>query len=55
MGRTKSSYKKARLGKALKQNRRLPLFAAAKTNRRVTQNLKRRNWKTQKLAFANKE
>ncbi len=47
----KSSQKKARLGKALKQNRRLPIFAVAKTNRRITQNLKARNWKSKKLGY----
>ncbi len=53
MGITKSSQKKASLGKALKQNRRLPLFVVAKTNRRLTQNQKRRSWKTQKLGLEN--
>ncbi|MFA5105680.1 MAG: 50S ribosomal protein L39e [Candidatus Micrarchaeia archaeon] len=49
----KSAQKKARLGKALKQNRRLPIFAVAKTNRRISQNQKRRSWKTQKLGYEN--
>jgi len=49
MGKVKSPALKARLGKALKQNRRIPLFAIATTNRRVTQNIKRRVWRTHKL------
>ena len=49
MGRNKTALKKARLGKALKQNRRLPIFVIAKTNRRVTQNAERRHWRSQKL------
>ncbi len=49
MSKIKSARKKATLGKAMKQNRRIPLFVIAKTNRRVTQNSERRNWRTQKL------
>lgn len=49
MGRTKSAEKKIRLAHALKQNRRLPIFVVAKTNRRITQNRKRRNWRHQKM------
>lgn len=40
---------KARLGKAGKQNRRIPLFVIAKTNREVQYNPSRRGWRTQKL------
>lgn len=40
---------KSRLGKKLKQNRRIPIFVVAKTKRRVTTNRKRRNWRTKKL------
>ncbi|MFH1285348.1 MAG: 50S ribosomal protein L39e [Candidatus Micrarchaeota archaeon] len=45
----KSPEKKARLGKALKTNRRIPVFVIAKTNRKVTQNSERRSWKHNKL------
>lgn len=49
MGRVKSSKKKKRLGKALRQNRRIPLFVMAKTGRGVTVNTKRRKWRTEKM------
>jgi large subunit ribosomal protein L39e len=49
MGRNKTEAKKAKLGRALKQNRRLPIFVIAKTNRRITQNAERRSWRNQKL------
>jgi len=49
MSRFKSSEKKAKLGRALKQNRRIPLFVVAKTNRRVRTNVKARNWRRRKL------
>jgi large subunit ribosomal protein L39e len=49
MSKFKSSEKKARLGKALKQNRRIPLFVIAKTNRRVRTNIRARNWRRKKL------
>ncbi|PIT83966.1 50S ribosomal protein L39e [Candidatus Micrarchaeota archaeon CG10_big_fil_rev_8_21_14_0_10_45_29] len=45
----KSSKKKSMLGKAMKQNRRIPLFVIAKTNRRVTTNNKRRAWRNSKM------
>ena len=49
MGRSKTPKLKATLGKMMKQNRRIPIFVIAKTNRRVIQNRERRNWRTQKL------
>ncbi|MBI4399499.1 50S ribosomal protein L39e [Candidatus Micrarchaeota archaeon] len=49
MSRVKTAIKKERLGKALKQNRRLPVFIIAKTNRKLTQNVRRRNWRVRKL------
>lgn len=49
----KTSYIKKRLGKAARQNRRLPIFVAIRTKRKVTQNNKRRNWRTQKLGTKN--
>lgn len=45
----KSQKKKAMLSKKIKQNRRIPLFVVAKTNRRVTSNDRRRNWRNRKM------
>lgn len=45
----KSSEKKARLSKAMKQNRRVPLFVVAKTNKKVVSNPIRRSWRNKKL------
>ncbi|MEM3399430.1 MAG: 50S ribosomal protein L39e [Candidatus Micrarchaeia archaeon] len=45
----KSAEKKARLGKKLRQNRRVPIFVMAKTNRKVKRNVKARNWRARKL------
>lgn len=41
--------KKLRLIKKTKQNRRIPVWVVLKTNRRVIQNLRRRNWRRTKL------
>ncbi len=41
--------KKLRLAKALKQNRRIPLWVIVKTNRRVIRNPKRRHWRRTKI------
>lgn len=49
MSRIKTPKTKATLGKMIKRNRRIPLFVIAKTNRKVTQNSERRNWRSQKL------
>ncbi len=49
MGSNKSSNLKAVLSKALSQNRRVPLFVIAKTKRRVSRNVKQRNWRSSKL------
>lgn len=49
MARNKTRTVKKKLSKALQQNRRVPIFAMAKTNRRVTRNVKQRHWKTSKL------
>ena len=51
----KTPQRKARLVKALSKNRRIPVFVIAKTNRRITQNTERRNWRTQKLKNHEKE
>lgn len=49
MSRNKSAMRKRRLGKAAKQNRRMPLFVVARTKRRVTVNRMQRNWRREKL------
>ena len=49
MSRVKKPEYKARLGKKLKQNRRIPIFVIAKTNRRISQNPARRHWRARKL------
>ncbi len=49
MSRNKTPITKARLGKAIKQNRRVPLFAIAASNRAVVMNQKRRRWRTEKM------
>ncbi len=45
----KDSIKKQRLVKANRTNRRVPIFVTIRTNRKVVYNLKRRNWRTDKL------
>jgi ribosomal protein L39E len=47
----KSAYKKRRLGKKLKQTRRIPLLATLRTHRRLQQNRFSRNWRSQKIKF----
>ncbi|MFA6490080.1 MAG: 50S ribosomal protein L39e [Candidatus Micrarchaeia archaeon] len=49
MSKIKTARAKATLGKMIKRNRRIPLFVIAKTNRKVSQNSERRNWRSQKL------
>jgi large subunit ribosomal protein L39e len=49
MARVKSFAKKQALAKALRQNRRMPIFVMARTKRRVTRNTKTRNWRNKKL------
>lgn len=51
----KSPIKKAKLARAARQNRRVPIFVMAKTNRRVTQNVSRRSWRTQKLKMGSQK
>ncbi|MDE1797910.1 MAG: 50S ribosomal protein L39e [Candidatus Micrarchaeota archaeon] len=51
----KSPIKKAKLGRAARQNRRVPIFVMAKTNRRVTQNTSRRSWRSQKLKMGSQK
>lgn len=45
----KSINKKRRLGKKLKQNRRMPLLASLRTHRRLQSNMFARNWRRQKM------
>jgi large subunit ribosomal protein L39e len=49
MSARKSNAKKRALGKALRQNRRLPIFVIAKTKRKVSRNPKARHWRGKKL------
>ena len=45
----KTAYKKKRLGKKLKQTRRMPLLATLRTHRKLQQNRFSRNWRSQKI------
>ncbi len=45
----KSRSKKLRLGKKLKQSRRIPLLAVLRTHRKLEYNRYQRNWRQQKL------
>jgi len=49
MSRVKSLKVKIKLGKAMKKNRRVPLFVTAKTKRKVRSNPLQRNWRKSKL------
>ncbi|MDP2717469.1 MAG: 50S ribosomal protein L39e [Candidatus Micrarchaeota archaeon] len=49
MAKNKTQKNKKILGKAIRQNRRVPIFVMAKTNRHVTRNPLSRHWKTRKL------
>ncbi|HDM22876.1 MAG: 50S ribosomal protein L39e [Methanomicrobia archaeon] len=49
MARNKPLGKKLRLGKALKQNRRLPVWVWVKTRLQVRTHPKRRNWRRTNL------
>jgi ribosomal protein L39E len=51
----KTQYKKQRLGKKLKQTRRMPLLATLRTHRRIQQNMFNRNWRRTKLKLDYKE
>ena len=48
---TKTPQKKAHLAKALKSNRRVPVFVIAKTNRKVRFATRNRNWRSNKLKY----
>ncbi len=45
----KTNLKKRRLGKKLKQNRRIPLLATLRTHRKLQTNAFSRNWRSKKL------
>ncbi|NYZ75384.1 50S ribosomal protein L39e [Candidatus Micrarchaeota archaeon] len=45
MARNKSAAKKAVLSKAIRQNRRLPIFVIARTARKLTRNPRARSWR----------
>jgi large subunit ribosomal protein L39e len=45
----KGSALKRALAKALRQNRRLPVFVVARTRRRLRANPRQRSWKRKKL------
>ncbi|WP_456472253.1 50S ribosomal protein L39e [Methanocaldococcus sp.] len=49
MGSIKPLGKKIRLAKALKQNRRVPLFVIVKTRGKVRAHPKMRFWRRQKI------
>lgn len=47
--------KKVMLAKKKRQNRRVPLFVVARTKRKVSDNPKRRHWRTRKLGLNRKK
>ena len=47
----KTRSKKMKLGKKLKQSRRMPLLATLRTHRRMQQNKFKRDWRHQKIKF----
>ena len=49
----KTTSVKNQLAKALKQNRRIPLFVIAKTKRKISRNSKSRNWRAKKIKKIN--
>jgi len=49
MSRYKTPALKTKLAKALRQNRRIPVFVVARTKRKVTFNRKTRNWRKSHL------
>lgn len=44
--------RKVILAKKRKQNRRVPMFVMARTKRKVSNNPKRRHWRTRKLGLS---
>ncbi|GGM67154.1 50S ribosomal protein L39e [Thermogymnomonas acidicola] len=49
MSRNKGLGRKIRLLKKVKQNSRVPAWVMMRTNRKVIQNTKRRNWRRSSL------
>lgn len=49
MSSRKNHAKKRRLGKATKQNRRVPTWIMLKTDRQFTEHPKRRHWRRNSL------
>ena len=49
MSRNKPLARKLRMAKATKQNRRIPIWAYAKTNRKLRYRPKPRNWRRNNL------
>ncbi len=49
----KTTSVKQQLSKALRQNRRIPLFVIAKTKRKISRNSKTRNWRVKKIKKIN--
>ena len=45
----KTPLKKARLGRKIKQSRRIPLLATLRTHRTIEYNGNKRNWRKDKL------
>ena len=45
----KTNYEKRRLGKKLKQNRRMPVLATIRTHRRLQFNMFSRDWRHKKI------
>jgi ribosomal protein L39E len=45
----KTSYEKRRLGKKLKQSRRMPVLATIRTHRRIQFNMFSRDWRHKKI------
>jgi len=55
MGSIKSSQKKARLSKAARSSKPVPIFVRLKTAKRVSSTPARRHWRSQKLRAREKE
>lgn len=51
----KNLHRKKRLAKANKKSRRIPAFVMIRTNREITINRYRRDWRTEKLSAKEKE
>ena len=45
----KTGYEKRRLGRKLKQNRRIPVLATIRTHRRLQSNMFSRDWRHRKI------